>query len=414
MRYINIILNKDHVDKYNKSIASAFILILTALILLSACAPQPVETAFLEKIRDAMIFTSQGDGQDNDLSIEAIVPDADSPEVTAYLDKLRTDKGQDAFEYNFDYVKEVMQMDSATIDDSLYDALIITFTNMPDDDKETFLECAYTKSQDSGKWNASPVIKGMIERSKELLNSGELTYDNLPDLRNLINSYALLIQIEKYNSMDSNENTIRVNLDKKPDSNHVILTLGFSNAEGKVENVVSVNVVSYTAFMYSELSDIIKDERAAYTLYLGASISYTEDGEYNINLAAIEPFGLNIGLRAFARSKGNDGLGCTSIDVVKALNDGNVDELTNNNLTLYDYIDWYREYGTSKADYEYRESLKKAYKKVYRDEYFKKHGSDSLSVEESKNLDSEAVKKMYSLTYEDMVKLEEEYPEYFQ
>lgn len=33
-----------------------------------------------------MIFTSQGDGQDNDLSIEAIVPDADSPEVAAYLD----------------------------------------------------------------------------------------------------------------------------------------------------------------------------------------------------------------------------------------------------------------------------------------------------------------------------------------
>ena len=51
-----------------------------------------------------MIFASQGEGQDNDLSIEAIVPDADSPEVAAYLDKLRTDNGQDAFEYNFDYV----------------------------------------------------------------------------------------------------------------------------------------------------------------------------------------------------------------------------------------------------------------------------------------------------------------------
>ncbi len=405
---------------------TAFILtcltVLAAAVSLSACAPQPAEPAFLEKIGNAMIFASQGNGQDNDLSIEAIVSDADSPKVAAYLDKLRSDTGNkdvdgySIYKHNFDYIKEVMQMDSATIDDALYDALILTFTEMSVKDKEKFLEYAYTKDDKSLKWNANPVIGEMVKKCNEMFNSNELTYDNLTELRNLINSDALLIQIEKYNCIDSDgvNKNINVSIEKAPDSSDVILSLGFSDAERKVEDVASVHVLSFRSFIDRDLNDIIKDERAAYALYLGASISYTEDGEYSVNLTAIDPFGLNIGLRAFARAKGNEGLGCSSNEVAKALDSGKIDELTNNNLTLYDYIEWYREYGTSKADVEYRESLKKAYKKVYRDEYFKKNGSVTLTADESNNLDSEAVKKMCSLTYEDMVKLEQDYPEYFE
>ena len=424
---------------------TAFILtcitVLAAAVPLSACAPQPAEPAFLEKIRDTMIFASQGEGQDNDLSIEAIVPDADSPEVTAYLDKLLTDKGQDAFEYNFDYVKEVMQSDASTVDDALYNALIITFIEMPDDDKETFLECAYIKTEQWGlfgslyKWNVSPVITEMMKRCKELLENTAITFDNLNDrdcgIQNLIFGYSLLRQAEKYASIDSVGSFSNINIDIRRDPDFgfdAILNFGITDDKGNVKDLYTVNILAFRGDIKgvlglflennaqnlsgSHIIQLIEDGQKSYALRIGASISYTEDGIYEVNLAAVDTFKLNMSLRAFAiRIAGVSavGLSCSAADVGEAIMNRNAEEIVYNRITIYDYFDWYLSFGNTESRHYY-DALTKAYLKGYDGISDFEGLSDNGINDRSDN----AFDQVLLLTYEDMRKLEQDYPEYFQ
>ncbi len=400
------------------------LVVAASLGFLSSCAPQPTEPALLEKIEDAMIFTSQSDGQDNDLSIEAIVPNADLPEVAVYLDKLRTDKGQAEYEYNFDYIKEVMQSDAATVDDAMYGALIITFTEMPDEDKETFLECAYIKTDKSQKWDVSSVLIEMSRRCKGLLDNTDMTFENLVDrdcgIQDLIFGYSLLKQAKKYANIEPNGSfaKISVEIERVPDVEcDAVLSFGVSDDKGNVKNIYTVNVLAFREHIQGVLNTVVEnavpklteahakqlvtDGNASYALYMGASISYTNDGKYEVNLSAIDPFRLNMALRAFAKARENDGLGCSAIEVGEALKSGSAEELKNNELTINDYIDWYLISGDTKTDKQYYSALLIAY-----DNDLKQSGVD-LSEEEKLN-------QVDKLTYEDMVKLEQEYPECFE
>ena len=413
------------------------ITVLAAAVSLSACAPQPVETAFLEKIRDAMIFTSQGDGQDNDLSIEAIVPDADSPEVTAYLDKLRTDNGQDAYKYNFDYVKEVMQSDTATFDDALYDALIITFTNMPDEDKETFLECAYVKSENSGKWNLSPALSEMKTRCKGLLDNTQICFYNLSDRESgidaLILGYSLMIQAEKYSSFESSGSNanINVNIERVPSVEcDVVLTFGLKDENENVNNLHTVNVLAFRSNIWGVIGTVIEetashltetqaaqlgnDGATSYAFRIGASISYTEDGKYEVNLAAVDTYWMNMALRAFAIRNGDiggDGMGIDAHVIEQSIHDGKIEELYTkmtpegskySDMTVLEDLLLNKGVGfnNDSVEIDYRHALLAAYENE-----LVKNG-ENVAVIDINN-------QLYTLTYEDMLRLEQEYPEYF-
>ena len=425
--------------------STAFILtcitVLAAAVPLSACAPQPAEPAFLEKIRDTMIFTSQGDGQDNDLSIEAIVPDADSPEVAAYLDKLRTDKGQDAFEYNFDYVKEVMQMDSATIDDTLYDALIIAFTNMPDKDKETFLESAYTKA--NGGWDVCTVLANMTEKYKELLKGFNVSYAELSKedskAHELIFSYSLLKQVDVWGPINS-AGDLKVDIARKSESGDATFSVGRRDNNGELQEVVKTisiyqfretlsGIVSACSEIAGEkgnverISILSSDRQFSLGLNLGAAVSIDEDGKYEIFVAAIDNFQLNMALRTYAIEHGgvgSDGLGYTAEDIAKALTEGTTDDLglkdsRNNKSSLEQFVDWRvgaadaPEAGGKFAIEEYKNELESA----SRNDYTKTHSMQGLHDEEIDKMMRELMHQVADLKYEDMLHLEQEYPEYF-
>ena len=433
---------------------TAFILtcltVLAAAVSLSACAPQPAEPAFLEKIGNAMIFASQGDGQDNNLSVESIVPDADSPEVTAYLDKLRTDKGQDAFEYNFDYVKEVMQMDSATIDDTLYDALIITFTNMPDEDKETFLEIAYIKLESSGKWSLSPVISEMKSRCKGLLDNTQICFYNLSDRESgidaLILGYSLMLQTEKYSSFESSGSYANINvaIERVPEVEcDVVLSFGLKDENENVKNLHTVNVLAFRSNIWGVIHTVIEetaphltetqaaqldnDGATSYALRIGASISYTEDGKYEVNLAAADKFMLNMSLRAFAIRDGNVGtvgMGIDAHTIEQAIHDGKIEELYTemtpegseySDLTVL--IDLLLNKGVGftndSVEIDYRHALLGAFEYEQTAEYMKRNGLEGVTLTQMDEITDEINDKFPELTYEDMLSLEQKYPECF-
>ena len=420
---------------------TAFILtcitVLAAVVPLSACAPQPAEPAFLEKIGDALIFTSQGDGQDNDLSIEAIVPDADSPKVTAYLDKLRTDNGQDAFEYNFDYIKEVMQMDSATIDDSLYDALIIAFTQMPDEDKEKFLECGYTKA--NGGWDVCTVLVNITERYKELLKNANISYAELSKedskAHELIFSYSLLKQVDVWGPINS-AGDLKVDIARKSESGDATLSVGRRDNNGELQEVVkTISIYQFRETLsgiVSACSDIAgkkgnverisilsSDRQFSLGLNLGAAVSIDEDGKYEIFVAAIDTFQLNMALRTYAIEHGgvgSEGLGYTAEDIAKALTEGTTENLgpkdsSNNKSSLEQFVDWYigaidvAEAGSKDEVSAYNDNLFLAYKS----EYFDENQVDEIAADKLEEISG----LVSTLSYEDMVKLEQVYSDYF-
>lgn len=425
------------------------ITVLATVVPLTACAPQTAEPAFLEKIENAMIFVSQGDGQDNDLSIEAIVPDADSPEVLAYLDKLRTDNGQDVFKYNFDYVKEVMQMDSATIDDALYDALILIFTEMPDEDKETFLECAYLKA--GGKCDVSAVLKKTTERYKELLKNANISFyelsDKHSDVHKLIFSYSLLKQVCIWDSLNLAAE-IKVDIARKTEGLtwDAALSVGRCDNKGDITQILKrINMYQFKETLSGIISScnkkatekgevnrikiLTEDRRVSMGLNMGASVSIDDEGKYDVYVAALDTFQLNLALRTYAIEHGglgSEGLGYTAEDIAKALEEGMVDDLgpkssSNNKSSLEQFVDWYvgaidaPEAGGGVATEQYKNNLINAYEDSYVDTYKTNNTINDLSDDIQLALQEEASEKLSTLSFEQMRLLEksEIYGNYF-
>ncbi len=416
------------------------ITILVAAMPLSACAPQPAEPTLAQKVKDAVILEYKGGESPADLGIENLIPAADSQEFVDCLDKMRKDTGQTdeegnlIYKYNFDYINEVMQSDAATIDNSIYNALIISFTNMSDEDKEVFLKNTYIKTEQEGlfgstfKWNVSPVLGGMAARYKNLLKNANVPYDMITNQDNriykCIYSYSLLNQISQWQTFESTGGlkVIVFSIEKNPESNYTkwdrILSVGYLDSDGNIQTEEKADIYQFRknldALITNTVSNAAKDRNldqldnavnrlknegvVSYALLLGASINMLSDGNYSINVVSLDKYDLNIALRAYAIKHGgvsSDGLGLTAEDIEETFINGTFDI-----IEIDSYVAWYGDGGGLSPSDNYEDALRAA---INKDIELK---GVNLSFEEKRN-------RLSDLTYEDMVGLEKDYPECF-
>ena len=123
-----------------------------------------------------------------------------------YLDKLRIiigydENGNPIYDYDWDYIHEIMERDPETVPPALYLALIEVFNDMSIDEKELFIEASYL-IEDNGTtcwYEISPVFVALALIYQVLVNNMEVSLADLTDRNNDIHEYyfncALLLQI---------------------------------------------------------------------------------------------------------------------------------------------------------------------------------------------------------------------------
>ena len=415
--------------------------VLAAAVLLSACAPQPAEPTLGEKIKDAVILEYKGGETSADLTIENLVPAANSQEVASCLDKLRTNTGQTdgegnpIYEYDFDHIKEVLQGDVSTVDDAQFNAFIIAFTEMSDEDKETFLESAYVKTEQGGlfgssyKWDVSPVLGGMAGLFKSLLENVDVPNDITTNQKNIFFqytfSYSLIKQLFTWGAMssDSRYKNLLIDIERIPDMKwDATLSIGYVD---EMDNTQTAHTVEMYQFWYDLLympqniankeleKKLIEDGRLAKALCLSAAINIMPDGNYSINAAYFNTFKLNIALRAYAlehSGRGSDGLGYTAKDILDAFKNDLFD-----NFNFQDIVEWYYNNGAQYIS-KYEKALESAYIDFYRSEFMSTNKITEFNAEEQRTLEQEAKTKLSELTYQQMKNLElnEDCRDYFE
>lgn len=224
--------------------------------------------------------------------------------VQYYVDKLKYGNGDS--EYDYEYLNTIMETDPAKVPEELYAALILTFNNMNNKQKEKFIEASYIQNQFypnpssndlvTGKYEfvISDVFCASVAAYADLLSGDGRSFDlSDPSAQSLIANYSLMRSIVEYGHEVSVFGTFVPIFNSWSAVNPVEVTIktGYYDTDYTVEfNGSSSPYNDYGFLDYSEL------QINTYTMRGGDGIDYVFD-EHAINL--VESFRVDVGLEQF-------------------------------------------------------------------------------------------------------------------
>jgi len=220
--------------------------------------------------------------------------------ILFYMDKFRNSEGNG--EYDYEYLREIMNADPNELPEELYVALVYVFNEMTLKEKETFIECAYIRTEEKYP-DLDDISNGMMVKYKYEVSAGlsvlselyrqrlkKQSHDPFDDeTKKWIGNYTLLCAVCEQGSsiyVDGIEN-VDLTLKKGKDDTDYFLTFNGSstpydewgniNSPTPFEKLRNINSPKHTINVYG-----IKDRMAINSIFKNTSVELSESLRVNI------------------------------------------------------------------------------------------------------------------------------------